>query len=161
MHSQRKQKICLKTPKWHTAALPYTASPCSTAGHQGVPRGLAGLSLPGHVTHFAKWDLWRLEIQHLSFPAIETYCLVDLTMPASSADLIPPIILMLGNKPGAPAARQNIFALSSQWCRIWFISLSPPPKTALVLKQRQLWNPQSAFWEHLFTFMVAFKACTP
>lgn len=30
-----------------------------TLQHQGIPRGLAGLSLPAHVTHFAKWDLLK------------------------------------------------------------------------------------------------------
>lgn len=85
---------------------------------------------------------------HLSSPPLEAHCLVD-PYSASSADLIPPVILMLGDKPGAPAARLSIIAPGNQWCTIWFI-LSAPLETTLLSKQMQLWYPHSAFWQHLY-----------
>lgn len=58
---------------------------------------------------------------------------------------------MLGDKPGAPAARLNIIALSNQWCTIWFISIGPL-ETTLLSKQMQLWDPHFAFWQHLYVY---------
>lgn len=87
------------------------------AGSLLLPAGLQDALLNGISNDLKLW------IFHS--PPPEPHCLVD-PYYASSADLIPPVILMLGDKPGAPAARLNIIALSNQWCTIWFISIGPP-----------------------------------